>query len=58
MIGAHIKNLPKCGAYGLKTPLGPITPVVFTRPVYPYPLRARYKGRGDPNKAENFEHAP
>lgn len=29
----------------------------FTRPVYPYPQRARYKGSGDPNKAENFEPA-
>jgi hypothetical protein len=22
--------------------------------VYPYPVQARYKGTGDPNKAENF----
>ena len=28
---------------------------VFTRPVYPYPLRARYRGAGDPNDAANFE---
>jgi len=27
----------------------------FTRPVYPYPIRTKYKGMGDPNKAENFE---
>ena len=27
----------------------------FTRPVYPYPTRAKYKGMGDPNSAENFE---
>jgi feruloyl esterase len=26
----------------------------FTRPVYPYPLQARYKGVGDPNDAANF----
>lgn len=26
----------------------------FTRPVYPYPQRARYTGRGDSNAAENF----
>jgi feruloyl esterase len=29
--------------------------VAFTRPVYPYPRQAKYKGAGDPNKAENFE---
>jgi Tannase and feruloyl esterase len=54
MIGAHVKDLPKYGSYGLKTPLDPSTPVSFTRPVYPYPLHAKYKGSGDPNKAENF----
>jgi len=26
----------------------------FTRPLYPYPAYARYKGHGDPMKAENF----
>lgn len=28
---------------------------VRTRPLYPYPQRARYKGTGDINRAENFE---
>ena len=28
--------------------------VAFTRPVYPYPVQARYKGRGDPGQAESF----
>lgn len=27
----------------------------FTRPHYPYPLRARYKGKGDPNDYRSFE---
>jgi hypothetical protein len=27
---------------------------VFTRPLYPFPAYAKYKGRGDPNKAANF----
>jgi feruloyl esterase len=27
----------------------------FTRPLYPYPLYARYKGSGDPNDADHFE---
>lgn len=30
------------------------TGVEFTRPVYPYPQRAVYKGSGDPDDAENF----
>lgn len=28
--------------------------VKFTRPIYPYPVRARYRGSGDPNKAASF----
>ena len=28
--------------------------VKFTRPIYPYPVRARYQGKGDPNKAASF----
>jgi len=34
-------------------PLDPAT-VQFSRPVYPYPTRIRYKGSGDPNDAANF----
>jgi feruloyl esterase len=26
----------------------------FTRPIYPYPVRAKYQGRGNPNDAANF----
>jgi hypothetical protein len=29
-----------------------------TRPLFPYPQRATYKGNGDPNSAENFEAKP
>ena len=29
--------------------------VVMTRPIYPYPIYVRYKGSGDPNRAESFE---
>lgn len=29
--------------------------VEFFRPVYPYPEQARYRGRGDQNKAESFK---
>ncbi|GAA0304533.1 tannase/feruloyl esterase family alpha/beta hydrolase [Sphingomonas oligophenolica] len=27
----------------------------FTRPIFPYPLRAQYKGKGDPNSAASFK---
>jgi hypothetical protein len=40
MIGTHSKDAT-----------GP----AFTRPHYPYPLRAKYKGSGDPNDAKSFE---
>jgi feruloyl esterase len=41
-------------ASALKFPLDPAIPVTFTRPVYPYPTRAKYKGTGDPSDAVNF----
>jgi feruloyl esterase len=33
----------------------PAAEVQFSRPVFPYPLQARYKGAGDANDAANFE---
>ena len=54
MIGAHVRNLPKFGKYALKMPLGSDLPIAFTRPVYPYPLHAMYKGSGDSNAAASF----
>ena len=53
MIGAHVKK-EKYSGYSYKLPANPAD-VTFTRPVYPYPLRARYKGKGDPNSASSFE---
>jgi pimeloyl-ACP methyl ester carboxylesterase len=32
----------------------PADNLISTRPLYPYPLQARYTGRGDPNDAKNF----
>ena len=29
--------------------------IAFERPVYPYPVQARYKGNGDANSADSFE---
>jgi len=54
LIGAHVNGLTWSEAFGLPLPLDPKIPVAFTRPVYPYPVRAIYKGRGDPNDAANF----
>lgn len=39
----------------LSFPLSAAVPVDFTRPVYPYPAHARYRGSGNPREAENFE---
>jgi hypothetical protein len=54
MIGAHVSGLGPYDAGLLKMPLDPATPVTFTRPVYPYPLHAKYKGTGNPNDASSF----
>jgi hypothetical protein len=37
----------------MRFPLGRDIPLDFTRPMYPYPRFAKYRG-GDPNKAESF----
>ena len=55
MVGAHVDGLSWSQAFGLTLPLDKSLPVSFSRPVYPYPIRARYKGRGDPNDARNFK---
>lgn len=53
LIGAHPDESE--GPYParlLETGLPP--KVKFTRPIYPYPIRAKYSGRGDPNDAASF----
>ena len=37
----------------LEFPLDPAK-IEFSRPIYPYPIRAKYKGSGDPKDAANF----
>ncbi len=56
MIGAHLQHPVADGKWGrlAKYPLDETSPATFYRPVYPYPLHAKYKGKGDPNKAESF----
>jgi hypothetical protein len=41
-------------ALGLEMPLHSNIPVDFTRPVYPYPLYARYSGKGNSRDAGSF----
>jgi feruloyl esterase len=40
----------------MQMPPFPLHPgeIQFTRPVYPYPIRAQYRGRGDPEDAASF----
>jgi feruloyl esterase len=52
MIAAHLKTPDPAGIL----PVNPAN-VTFTRPVFPYPLIARYKG-GDPNLASSFVAVP
>lgn len=40
--------------YALKFPLDASVRIDFTRPVYPYPAYAKYKGRGNVNDAASF----
>jgi Tannase and feruloyl esterase len=51
LIAAHLKK--RDPTYPVTFPIDPAD-VAFTRPVYPYPIRVKYIGRGDPNDAANF----
>lgn len=50
LMSAHIKP----AGYADISPLTNPENILFTRPVYPYPIRAKYKGSGNGHKAENF----
>jgi hypothetical protein len=54
MLGAHVSGPGKYAGWIVRYPLDPSIPVAFTRPVYPYPLHAKYKGTGDPKIATSF----
>jgi hypothetical protein len=54
LIGAHVNGMSMGEAFGMPLPLDPNIPVAFTRPIFPYPVHAKYSGRGDPNDAANF----
>jgi len=51
MIAANLKDGP--ADTGDKFPLD-LDSIKFTRPVFPYPVRAKYTGSGDANDASNF----
>lgn len=51
--GAHLKGSHEGPSMIRMFPVGPADQV-FTRPIYPYPLQARYDGKGDPDDAESF----
>ncbi len=56
MIASHPSGLKKVEWRGqVRSVPDPDSPATFTRPVYPYPLRAIYKGSGDPDDAESFQ---
>jgi hypothetical protein len=54
LIGAHVDG-SRLELENLRYPLSSDVPVTFTRPIYPYPLWAKYKGTGDPAKASSFK---
>jgi Tannase and feruloyl esterase len=53
-MGSAVWSAKFMGALTLRIPLDPTVPIAFTRPIYPYPLRAEYKGSGNPDDAVNF----
>lgn len=55
MVGARIKE-ERYRGWAHKLPADP-GDVVMSRPVYPYPSYAKYKGQGDTRDAESFEAA-
>jgi feruloyl esterase len=53
LLAAHLAKPPSVPPFIQMFPMDPAA-VAFTRPVYPYPLQARYKGRGDPREWSSF----
>lgn len=49
LVATHVANESQSGTS--------ISRVMFSRPVYPYPAYAKYRGSGDPAKIESFERA-
>lgn len=54
LMGAHVEP-DASGKVKLAFPLGADQKVTIHRPIFPYPLRAKYVGRGDPSDAKNWK---
>lgn len=54
MIATHLRGDHESPSMIRRFPFDPRLEV-FTRPVFPYPLQARYRGSGDPASAASFE---
>ncbi len=55
IVGVHLKTVPS--GMSTKYPLD-TSAIAFSRPLFPYPMMAKYKGSGDTNDAANFEAVP
>jgi feruloyl esterase len=51
LIAAHVNGTDRTRPFWLGAEGSTVR---FTRPVYPYPLKPRYKGSGNPNEADSF----
>ena len=64
IIGAHVKTEAMDSRREQMYPLGghlfPLDPnlVEFSRPIYPYPIKTKYLGHGDPKDAASFGPVP
>jgi feruloyl esterase len=54
LTGVHPKPGVQLDYFGIDTSLLRPDQIAFSRPYYPYPLKAYYSGQGDPNAAASF----
>jgi feruloyl esterase len=54
LLAAHIDVEPGLAAFLVRHPIDPAR-VVFSRPLFPYPLRTVYSGKGDPAAAASYK---
>jgi feruloyl esterase len=54
MVAAHVAVGPGLAPYLMRHPIDPAK-FEFSRPLFPYPLRTVYKGKGDPRDANSYK---
>jgi pimeloyl-ACP methyl ester carboxylesterase len=54
LIGVHPKLGAKLDYFGMDTARLMPEKIAFSRPHFPYPIKAYYSGKGDPNQASSF----